>query len=650
MGSLRKFALIAVLCLASLGSANLPSAAQAQTGTARQGLARFESAAQLRAFLRRQTSGDEAMGPPPPPPPPPPSGYSAPTSVSSAEIVTTGARVQSGAAAPGITNNQVAGVDEGDIVKMRGNVLVILRRGRIFTVSLANGAMHPVSMINAFPPGVDGSGDWYDEMLIAGGRVIVIGYSYARNGTQVNRFRLDAAGRLTFEDSYQLRSQDYYSSDNYATRLIGNRLILYAPLDIRDEGDVMDSLPGLAKWRAGVDEARLRPIASWRNVYIPRVLLESRNAHVDTLHSITSCDLSAPVLDCDSTVVLGNESRTFFVSGNAVYLWIDDVWPDERRGANSFVYRMPLDGSRPSAVQARGAPVDQFSFLADARRGALHVVVREEGSGDSMWNRHGSSGDVALLSIPTAAFGDGAREVPLSRYQNLPKPGGNDYNFQNRYVGDHLLYGGGSNGREDQVNVVSLATRRVATLQIQHGVDRIDAIGPDAIVIGAGDRSLGFTAIELSSVPAANGAGARVGNAFYLADARQGESRSHAFFFHPDGSSADGGSGILGLPVARLLQRPGAGPVNSAALLFLTRNGGRLSHAGELAAKTGDGGQVADACQASCVDWYGNARPIFIGDRLFGLLGYEIVEGTRERGNVREIGRTSFAPRISANE
>jgi hypothetical protein len=141
-----------------------------------------------------------------------------------------------------------------------------------------------------------------------------------------------------------------------------------------------------------------------------------------------------------------------------------------------------------------------------------------------------------------------------------------------------------------------------------------------------------------------------VGNAFLLADAREGESRSHAFFFHADGTSADGGSGILGLPVARLLQRRGERPVNSAALLFLNRADGRLSHAGELAASTGEGGQAADACQASCVDWYGNARPIFIGDRLFGLLGYELVEGTRERGNVREIGRTSFAPGLGRNE
>ena len=33
-----------------------------------------------------------------------------------------------------------------------------------------------------------------------------------------------------------------------------------------------------------------------------------------------------------------------------------------------------------------------------------------------------------------------------------------------------------------------------------------------------------------------------------------------------------------------------------------------------------------DGCQASCVDWYGNARPIFLPERMLALMGYELVE------------------------
>ncbi len=51
-----------------------------------------------------------------------------------------------------------------------------------------------------------------------------------------------------------------------------------------------------------------------------------------------------------------------------------------------------------------------------------------------------------------------------------------------------------------------------------------------------------------------------------------------------------------------------------------------------------------DNCRASCVDWYGNARPLFLRGRIFALLGYEIVEGELEAGKIREKRRASFAP------
>ena len=60
------------------------------------------------------------------------------------------------------------------------------------------------------------------------------------------------------------------------------------------------------------------------------------------------------------------------------------------------------------------------------------------------------------------------------------------------------------------------------------------------------------------------------------------------------------------------------------------------------------GGALDDGCKASCVDWYGNARPIFLGGRVFALLGYELVEGrlsgSGPREQIEERRRVSFAP------
>ncbi|MFT3744357.1 MAG: beta-propeller domain-containing protein [Pyrinomonadaceae bacterium] len=129
----------------------------------------------------------------------------------------------------GITNNQTAGVDEGGIVKVHGDHLVILRRGRLFTVRVGSNSLAPVSSVNAYAPGVNPSNDWYDEMLVSKNTVVVIGYSYGRGGTEINLFDINSGGGLNFRSSYHLKSNDYYSSRNYASRLIGDKLVFYTP-------------------------------------------------------------------------------------------------------------------------------------------------------------------------------------------------------------------------------------------------------------------------------------------------------------------------------------------------------------------------------------------------------------------------------------
>ena len=89
-----------------------------------------------------------------------------------------------------ITNTQHAGVDEGGIVKLHGDHLVVLRRGRLFTVSVRAGELRPVATVDAYPAGAEPA-EWYDEMLVEGDRVIVIGYSYRRGGTEVSLFAID---------------------------------------------------------------------------------------------------------------------------------------------------------------------------------------------------------------------------------------------------------------------------------------------------------------------------------------------------------------------------------------------------------------------------------------------------------------------------
>lgn len=533
-----------------------------------------------------------------------------------------------------VTNVQHAGVDEGGIVKLHGDHLVVLRRGRLFTVAIGDGALKPISAVDAFGPEIDPRHTWYDEMLVSNDTIAVIGYSYERGGTEVGLFDIDREGNLAYRSTYHLRSNDYYSSRNYASRLIGDKLIFYTPLYLNPSAeDPFESFPAVRKWRKGATSDEFRRIVSATRVYRPERPINSTYL---ALHTVTVCDLSNGGFACEATAVLGPWGRVFYVSPQAVYVWVTEwVRRGETARTESMLYRMPLDGSAPSAVAVSGSPVDQFSFLESAD-GNINVLVRSDGAGDAMWQAERTAGDVALMRVPLASFSDGSDAVPSWRYRGLPKPAG--YTFQNRFVGDYLLYGSGSGwGYPQQASKSNLYAVRWAggdphELSLAHGVDRIEALGSDAVAVGTDGSDLHFTSIRLGESP-------EVRDQYTRKDASQGELRSHGFFYKPE----DSASGMLGLPISTP-GRPGYRHLfqGSASILFLRNSSLHFEEVGELAARSEEARD--DGCRASCVDWYGNARPLFVRGRIFALLGYEIVEGRFNGGRIGEVRRISYAP------
>jgi len=84
-----------------------------------------------------------------------------------------------------------------------------------------------------------------------------------------------------------------------------------------------------------------------------------------------------------------------------------------------------------------------------------------------------------------------------------------------------------------------------------------------------------------------------------------------------------------------------------AGMLYLRNNSLNLASVGSLAARPGM--DKDDGCRASCTDWYGNARPIFLRNRVFALTGYELVEGRLFKASgvserLLETRRISIAP------
>ena len=543
-----------------------------------------------------------------------------------------------------VTNVQHAGVDEGGIVKLHGNHLVVLRRGRLFTVDIGaasapggKGVLRPASVANAYGQDIDPSGTWYDEMLISGDTIFVIGYSYSRGGTEIGLFTIDDKGELSYRSTYHLRSADYYSARNFASRLVEGKLVFYTPLPLgwrspRDD-DFLRAFPALRKWRKGATLDDFRLTAPARKVYKP---LPNLDLDVPlALHSVTTCEAKGGDLNCESSAVIGPWGRVFYVSPKSVYVWTTGA-PRRSSGAapgqsavnNSVLYRLPLDGSAPSALVADGSPVDQFSFL-ESGDGFLNVLVGSSGGGDGMWRSENSRGRLGLLRIPPDGFADGSTAAPAGWYRRLSGPDSGA--LQNRYVGEYLLYGS-SYGSTDLRAVRWENGQESPALRLGHQIERIEALGKHALVAGNEGKDLRLTGIRLGSQPS-------VASSYTRANAVQGEQRSHGFFYKP----GDADNGLLGLPVVASRQGRSSLQRDSAFVLFLRNNALQLAEIGELAAKAEN---RDDGCKSSCVDWYGNARPLFIRGRIFALLGYEIVEGKlTEQGRMGEAQRVNFAPR-----
>lgn len=545
-------------------------------------------------------------------------------------VEVTGSRI-SPAAVESITNVQTEGVDEGDIVKKYGDYLIVLRRGRIFTVRVGSDRLQPVSYVNAYAPDANPSGTWYDEMLVSNGLVVVIGYSYERGGTEIGLFDLNPQGQLHYRATYQMRSNDYYSARNYASRLIGHHLIFYSPLQINtDDPKPSEFMPALRHWYHGATPTDFKRILPATRIYRGSSDLDVSEGVA--LHSVSICDLDAPTMKCASTAVLGPEGRVFYVSEDAVYVWTTPT-PSKDKPNASAVFRIPLDGTAPTGIRTSGSPIDQMSFLQ--RDGYLNVLVGSEADGEGMWASKSRAGELALLRLPLARFGDGNDVARGSEYRPLPGFNQNEADIANRFIGGWLIFGAGSSWSRTggkallAAQAVRFATSDpVETLILSHKVERIDALGPNAIIVGGTGTDLQFTSVRL-------GEHAQAVSGYVQRNANQGDDRSHGFFY----KAASPDEGIVGLPVLTFIPD---GNAQSAKLLYLRNRALRLSGMGSLDSRTSPA--TDDACKASCVDWYGNARPIFIGNRVFALLGYELVEGVIHENRIVERKRANFAP------
>lgn len=578
------------------------------------------------------------------------------------QILVTGSRIPA-PSNPSITNNQMRNVEEGDIVKQIDRFLLVLQDGRIFVIDTRGDGSGRLRLTHRIDVYRDPDSDmWYDEMLVFGDRVLITGYSYDDEASELSVFRLDADGRLAREGVFLISSNDYYDSRNYATRLIGENLVIYTPLEVSEMAWDDFTWPTVRRWLP--EESRYHeiirsvPLLDADQIYRP-----VRDTEDPTVHSVSVCPLG-PVgpmhdLECRTTAFVGPNRAQWYVTDSDAFLWMvsreyysyDSQACDLPHGFDgdfqpALLYRVPIGGAAPGLIGTRGVPPDQFSLHSSAGRFRALLKDRQQRCD----GERREAAQLAFLDVPLSSLDARIRDVPRQSYTPLPDVG--SHYVANRFTDRYLVYG--SLGRwkrgatEDMLPPAYVVPverpQGVRALDIGHNVIRAEQAGNDIVMTGY-RRSGGLlvTLIDLDGRP-------RIASSLQLRGRWESEGRSHAF----NSLIEEDGSGLMGLPTVPVQKWDDRAPWRSKAsdLTFLEVNmRGELSWAGELERRfdygedeRGDEDGVSGySCEVSCIDWYGNARPIFTDGRIFGLTGTELIEGRIERGKISEVQRLNIA-------
>ncbi len=602
---------------------------------------------------------------------------SAPAAESAVTVTASKASDAGSGANPEITNNQIRGVDEGDIVKQVGNHLVILQDGRLFITDLMPGGEPGLALderANVYRS--DREDTWYDELLVAGRTLLVTGYSYREDATEFTVLRLNEDATVTRQATFYLASEDYYDTDNYATRMIDGKLVIHTPIYIYGQGwwDAFDP-PKIREWQQEsedgdrIDRRDLgEPLFRAEDIWMP-----VQRVSDPVIHTVTVCDISgasdtsAPA--CTSNAIIGTEDYEFLVTREAFWLWMapgygetyvddpaemdddrmdvlceGDLRPTYEQVAEGALIQLPIDGGKPRATGVRGKPQNQFSM--DMEGGEFRALLDWTAADCPRWYGK-ENAELSYFSTPLDGLSGTISSTPASAYVDVPSPKGPAY--EARFTPDYLVYGGRSSWGDyppspeqtdarDSGQVVVLPTadpRAPQFIDIPHGVIRTERAGPYMALTGYRDvTGLNISLIDLRESP-------RLGGTIMLGGRYESENRSHAF----NSSIEEDGTGLIGIPTVRNEEEGGRWWFwsDTSDMTYLTvRANASLTLAGTLRANADSVEEADYECEVSCIDWYGNARPIFTGGRNLALVNSEIIEGEMVDGRMRELRRLNI--------
>ena len=279
-------------------------------------------------------------------------------------VVVTGSRI---ASSPNITNVQNIGVDEGDIVKQVDDHLVLMQDGRLFSLDIGTHTPKLTARINIYDEADEDI--WYDELLVSNRRLVVTGYHYGKDATEISVFDLDRNGQFSRQGTWYLGSEDYYSGDNSATRMIDDTLIFHTQNDVGDPSN----FPILR--RKGQDQGQ----AILRSDQIHPPLLRISNP---ALHMVTECKVSQE-LTCNTRAVMAADGAEWIVTEESGFLWtaaprmswyLSRNLRPQKNTQPATIYRFPLGTNEVDAVTLDAGLNSRFAF--EVRNDSVLALVQ----------------------------------------------------------------------------------------------------------------------------------------------------------------------------------------------------------------------------------------------------------------------------------
>lgn len=577
------------------------------------------------------------------------------------EVIVTGSRITSN---PSVTNNQKIGVEEGDIVKQIDDFLIVLQDGRLFSINIKPDGSDGLQLVDRQEVYRSSSSrTWYDEMLVTGRSIVVTGYSYDAKASETTILTLSESGEFELEDTFFISSDDYFDTDNYATRIIGDRFILHTPIYLGGY-QPWNALPWpvVRRWRKNVPMARVNktqglpanPLIRPADIYRP-----VQDTISPMVHMVTICDIGANragrQLDCKSTAFVAPEGYELYVSKTDVFIWAwpdDEYWRESRTKCReighslqpikyedavpAMVFKVSIKDHDLKILEARGRPFNQFGI--DTQGSRLRALIDLAPRECTAWAK---TMRPSYFSVSTRQFGT-EKTLDL-RGENTSLPSfASDLSLENRFTDNHLVYSlsDRSNYRPEPeeldksavVTIVPVDKPSNATeIMLEHSALRLERLANHAVLTGYKNaEGLSVSLLSLAQSPA-------ISSTVVLENRFESEGRSHAF----NAIVKRGKTAYLGIPTILRPENAGRWWWNSESsdVSFLSLSPSKqLTDSGALIStdQTDNGGYQ---CEVSCTDWYGNSRPIFTDNRIFALSGLEVIEGRLVNGLIKEHDR-----------